>query len=241
LEIVMQTINTNVASLFGQVALNRSAQALLTAQQRLSSGLRINSAKDDATGLITASNFDMEVRATAQLARNVNDAISLAQTADGYLSQIQDNTVRLSEIYNQTGAVTNSEATALIAENTRLSGLVKASTSAKVDTGTGTAGGAGTTFASATSFASYGAFTTEIGNITADRAKFGADIAGLSSALNALQVEHVNASASYSRVMDTDYAVETTAATKNQILQQAGMASLAQSNQNPSMVLTLLK
>jgi flagellin len=237
----MQTINTNVASLFGQVALNRSANALLTAQQRLSSGLRINSAKDDATGLATASTFDMEVRSANMMARNANNAVSLAQTADGYLAQVQDNTVRLSEIFNQTGAITNSEATSLLAENTRLSGLVTASVAVTVDTGGGTAGGAGATFTSATGFAAYADFTTEITNIVADRANFGADIAGLSSAVNGLQIESVNASASYSRVMDTDYAVETTASTKNNILQQAGMASLAQSNQNPSLVLTLLK
>jgi flagellin len=237
----MQTINTNVSSLFGQVALNRSANALLTAQQRLSSGLRINSARDDATGLATASNYDMEVRAANMLARNANDAISLAQIADGYLAQIQDNTVRLSEIFNQTGAVTNSEAASLLAENTRLSGLVVASAAVTVDIGGGTAGGSGAAFTAASTFANYAAFTTEIGNITSARAAFGADMAGLASAINALQVESVNAAAAYSRVMDTDYAVETTASTKNQILQQAGMASLAQSNQNPSMVLTLLR
>ena len=237
----MQTINTNVASLFGQVALNRSANALLTAQQRLSSGLRINSAKDDATGLAAASSADMEVRAANMLAKNANNAVSAAQTNDGYLSQIQDNTVRLSEIFNQTGAVTSNEAVSLIAENTRLSGLVHASAAITVDTGGGTAGGAGTTFTSATAFTNFAAFGTEISAIVADRAKFGADISGLSSAVNALQVESVNASAAYSRVMDTDYAVETTASTKNNILQQAGMASLAQSNQNPSLVLTLLK
>ena len=237
----MQTINTNVASLFGQVALNRSANALLTAQQRLSSGLRINSAKDDATGLAAASGYDMEVRAANMLARNANDAISLAQIADGYLAQVQDNTVRLSEIFNQTGAITNDEAASLIAENTRLSGLVVASATVTVDTGGGTAGGTGAAFTSATTFSAYSDFTTEITDIAAARAGFGADMAGLASAVNALQVEAVNAAAAYSRVMDTDYAVETTSSTKNQILQQAGMASLAQSNQNPSMVLTLLR
>ena len=61
------------------------------------------------------------------------------------------------------------------------------------------------------------------------------------SALNVLQAQAVNASAQYSRVRDTDYAAETSASTKNQILQQAGMAALAQANQNPSSVLTLLR
>ena len=99
----------------------------------------------------------------------------------------------------------------------------------------------GTTFAAATAFTSLGAFTTEIDAIVTNRAEFGADMAVLQSAANTLSTESVNLSASYSRVMDTDYAAESTAASKNQILQQAGIASLAQSNQNPAMVLSLLR
>lgn len=236
-----QVINTNVASLFAGAALNRSAQGLLTAQQRLSSGLRINSSKDDATGMAIAAGYDARIRGANMFARNANDGISAAQTNDGYLAQILENTQRLREIYVQTGAVTNAEAVALLAENKRISGLVTASTAVTVDANGKTAGGYGTTFTAATTFTALSDFDTEIKNITDTRALFGADMAALSSAVATLQTESVNLSAAYSRVMDTDYAAETTAMTRNQILQQAGMAALAQSNQNPSMVLSLLR
>lgn len=236
-----QVINTNVASLFAGAALNKSANALQTAQQRLSSGLRINSSKDDATGMGIAAGLDSKVRAANMFIRKANDGISAAQTSDGYLGQILENTQRLREIYIQTGAVTNQEAVGLLAENARIDGLVAASTAVTVDEAGGTAGGYGTTFTAATAFANLAAFDTEISAIVTNRAEFGADMAALSSAVSTMQTAVVNNSAAYSRVMDTDYAAETTSMTKNQILQQAGIASLSQSNQNPSMVLSLLR
>jgi flagellin len=234
-----QVINTNVASLFAGAALNKSANALQVAQQRLSSGLRINSSKDDATGMAIASNYDAKIRGANMLARNANDGISLAQTNDGYLGQVLENTQRLREIYVQTASVAGPEAAALIAENTRISGLVTAS--AGVTIGAATVGNTGATFTSATAYANLAAFDTEIGAIVTARAGFGADMAELGSAVATLQIEAVNLSAAYSRVMDTDYAAETMSMTRNQILQQAGIAALAQSNQNPSMVLSLLR
>jgi len=239
-----QVINTNVSALFASTALNRSANGLLTAQQRLSSGLRINSAKDDPTGMATAAGYDSDIRGANMFIRNANDAISLAQTADGYLGQILENTQRLREIYIQVGATpftTNQEAAALIDENTRISGLVTASAAVTVDDAAGTAGGNGTTFTAATTFANLAAFDTEISAIITNRAEFGADMAQLGSAVSTLQVSVVNLSAAYSRVMDTDYAVESTNATRNSILQQAGTAALAQANQNPALVLSLLQ
>ena len=128
-----QVINTNVAALFAGSALNRSSLALQTAQQRLSSGLRINSSKDDATGLSIATGFDSKIRGANMNIRNANDGISKAQINDGYLAQVTENTQRLREIYVQTGAVSNSEATALIAENTRISGLTANSVGVVVD------------------------------------------------------------------------------------------------------------
>lgn len=237
----MQVINTNVAALFAGSALNKSANALQTAQQRLSSGLRINSSKDDATGMAIASGYDASIRGANMQIRNANDGISLAQTNDGYLGQVLENTQRLREIYVQTGSTAGAEATALIAENTRISGLVTASTAVTVDEAGGTAGGNGATFTSATAFSNLAAFDTEITAITDARADFGADMSALSSAVAGLQVASVNLSAAYSRVMDTDYAAETTAMTRNNILQQAGTAALAQANQTPSTVLTLLR
>jgi flagellin len=236
-----QVINTNIASLFAGAALNKSALGLQTAQQRLSSGLRINSAKDDPTGLGLAMTADTQIRAANMQIRNANDGISLAQIADGYLAQVAENTQRLSEIYAQTGAVATSEATNLIAENTRLSGLVVADTAVVVDAGGGTAGGVGAVFSSAAAYASTAAFGTEITAIATARAKFGADMATLGSAVANLQTTSVNLSAQYSRIMDTDYAAETTNMTRNNILQQAGTAVLAQANQTPNTVLTLLR
>jgi len=236
-----QVINTNIGALFAGAALNRSALALQTAQQRLSSGLRINSSKDDATGLAIATGFDSQIRGANMNIRNANDGISKAQINDGYLAQVTENTQRLREIYVQTGAVTNAEATALIAENTRISGLTTNSAAVVVDANSGTAGGNGTKFTSATTFASLSAFDTELTNITTARAKYGADMSTLASAVSSLQTASVNFSASYSRVMDTDYAAETAAQAKNNILQQAGTAVLAQANQTPQSVLTLLR
>lgn len=236
-----QVINTNVSALFGGQALNKSNLALQTAMARLSSGVRINSAKDDPTGLVTATNYDSQIRGANMNIRNANDGISRAQINDGYMGQITENTQRLREVFVQTGAVTNEEAVALIAENTRLSALVTASTAVAVDELGGTAGGNGATFTAAAAFGSLAAFQTELDAINTARAEFGADMAQLQSAVNALQIQSVNTSAAYSRVMDTDYATETTAMTRNQILQQAGTAMLAQANQVPNTVLSLLR
>ena len=86
-----------------------------------------------------------------------------------------------------------------------------------------------------------GGIDTDLGSVNTARANYGADMAVLSSAAANLGVQAVNLAAQYSRVMDTDYAVETTNMTRNQILQQAGTAMLAQANQVPNQVLTLLK
>jgi flagellin len=238
-----QVVNTNVASLFAGAALNKSASGLQTAQERLSSGLRINSAKDDATGLKTATTYDAKIRGANMNMRKANDGISAAQINDGYLAQIQENVQRLREIFIQTGAVSNEEAVALFAENNRLDGLVVGSTAVSVDESGGTAGGYGTTFTAKTAggLTSVANFDTELSDIVTARAKFGADMAALSSAVASLQVASVNYSASYSRVMDTDYAAETAAQARNSILQQAGSAVLAQANQNTQTVLTLLR
>jgi flagellin len=112
-----QVINTNVASLFGQQALNKSNMNLQTAMQRLSSGLRINSAKDDASGMVTAAGYESTMRGANQAIRNANDGISTAQINDGYHQQIYDNLQRLREIAVQDGGTikaANAEATALV-------------------------------------------------------------------------------------------------------------------------------
>lgn len=104
----MLSINTNVASLNSQNNLLSSQNALSTSLQRLSSGLRINSAKDDAAGLAISQRFTSQIRGLDQAGRNANDGISLAQTAEGALSQVSDNLQRIRELAVQSANSTNS-------------------------------------------------------------------------------------------------------------------------------------
>jgi flagellin len=93
-----QTINTNVMSLNSQRNLNMSQNSLATSMQRLSSGLRVNSARDDAAGLAVAERMNTQVRGAAVAVRNANDGISLLQTVEGALSRVADNLQRMREI-----------------------------------------------------------------------------------------------------------------------------------------------
>ncbi len=104
-----QTINTNVASLNAQRNLNTSQSSLATSLQRLSSGLRINSAKDDAAGLAISERMSAQIRGLNQASRNANDGISLAQTAEGALGEIGNNLQRIRELSVQSRNATNSQ------------------------------------------------------------------------------------------------------------------------------------
>src|SRR6476620_1654988 len=101
-------INTNVISLNAQRNLNSSQNALATTLQRLSSGLRINSAKDDAAGMAISERMSSQIRGLNQAARNANDAISLAQTAEGALGSVSNNLQRMRELSVQSANGTNS-------------------------------------------------------------------------------------------------------------------------------------
>lgn len=104
----MSVINTNISSLTAQRNLMSSQASLSTSMQRLSSGLRINSAKDDAAGLAISERMTTQIRGSNQAARNANDGISLAQTAEGDLSQIGNNLQRMRELAVQSANATNS-------------------------------------------------------------------------------------------------------------------------------------
>ncbi|WP_274370149.1 FliC/FljB family flagellin [Morganella morganii] len=104
-----QVINTNILSLTTQNNLNRSQGVLGTAIERLSSGSRINSAKDDAAGQAIANRFTSNVRGLTQAARNANDGISIAQTAEGAVNEINDNLQRIRELTVQAKTGSNSE------------------------------------------------------------------------------------------------------------------------------------
>ena len=129
-----QVINTNIASLNAQRNLNQSQSAMQVSLQRLSSGLRINSAKDDAAGMAISSRMTAQINGLNQAVRNANDAISLAQTAEGSLNTVSDNLQRIRELAVQSANATNSasdrasmdaEAAQLVAEITRVAGTTQ--------------------------------------------------------------------------------------------------------------------
>ena len=104
-----QTINTNIASLNAQRNLNSSQSSLATSMQRLSSGLRVNSAKDDAAGLAIAERMNAQARGMSVAMRNANDGISLAQTAEGALGKVADSLQRMRELAIQARNATNAD------------------------------------------------------------------------------------------------------------------------------------
>jgi len=234
-------LGTNVASMFNVNALNKSKMALDTSLARLSSGSRINSAKDDATGLVSAIGFDSKLRGSLQAQRNANEGVSKAQTNDSYVAQITENLQRLREIAVQKGGTASGdETTALLAENARIAGLTAATGSVVVNADGGVVAGVGVAAAVYTG--------VTVANIDLDltaaataRAKFGADMATFQSASNNLGNSAVNIAAQLSAIMDTDYATESANMTKNSILQQAGTAALSQANQAPNNITSLLR
>ncbi|KAA0984664.1 flagellin domain-containing protein [Pseudomonas sp. ANT_J28] len=278
------TVNTNTTSLNVQKNLNRASDALSTSMTRLSSGLKINSAKDDAAGLQIATRMNSQIRGQNMAIKNANDGVSIAQTAEGALQESSNILQRMREIALQSRNDSNGTAdrTALdkeyqqsIAELTRIAQSTNLNGKALID---GTAGamqfqvGAGTTsdnqitLTLSTSFdasalgmtgttisgvsntanhisvdASISAIDTALANINATRADLGAAQNRFSTTISNLQNINENASAALSRVQDTDFAAETAQLTKQQTLQQASTAVLAQANQLPSAVLKLLQ
>jgi flagellin len=377
----MQVINTNIMSLNAQRNLNASQGTLATSLQRLSSGLRINSAKDDAAGLAISERMTTQIRGMDQAVRNANDGISLAQTAEGSLVEVTNNLQRIRELAVQSRNATNTtadrealnvEAQQLMSEINRvasqtafngvklldgsfanqvfqvganqgetitISGIVNAnagslgtysratvtgaaattfgavtagdltingvsagaiaadasateradgvrnainsisdqtgvyavndtattvtlvSTSGAITVGTaGTASLASTgltagatALTSNTGFASLDISTTAgadtamqsmdaaLSAVNTARANLGAIQNRFSSVVSNLQSNSENTSASRSRIRDADFAAETAQLTRGQILQQAGVAMLAQANQVPQNVLSLLR
>jgi len=266
-------INTNIASLNAQRNLNHSQGALQTSLQRLSSGMRVNSAKDDAAGMAIASRMESQIRGLNQAVRNASDGISLAQTAEGALGAIQANMARMRELAVQgANATSNSdiasidaEFTQLNAENSRIisattfNGIallsaplsqtfqVGANSSAGVDDITITTAAAiapTSTTLGATSVTAQAELTkldTDIAAVATMRATYGSIQSRFESVISNLQIAAENQTAARSRIMDADYAAETASLTRAQILQQAGTAMLAQANQSPNTVLTLLR
>ena len=265
-----QTINTNVNSLNAQRNLSQSQGSLATSMQRLSSGLRVNSAKDDAAGLAIADRMNAQVRGINVAIRNANDGISLAQTAEGALATVTDVLQRMRELAVQAQNGSNgttdranldTEYQQLSAEITRIAtqtkfngtAIVGASAGAQtfqiganngdtltITTSTVTTVAGGLTTAALASTA-VAALDTALDTITSSRATYGAMINRFQFAITNLQVTGENQNAARGRIMDADFASETANLARSQILQQAGTAMVAQANQLPQQVLQLLK
>ncbi len=288
-----QTINTNLVSLNAQRNLSTSQSSLSTAMQRLSSGLRVNSAKDDAAGLAIAERMNTQARGMNVAMRNANDGISMAQVGEGALGKVGDIFQRMRELAVQAANGTNSaddrtslneEYVQLAQEATRTLGgtqfnganILASSTAYEFQIGanddtaldrisvdpfdwvataeiTGLLGAAvlsGTTGVppqeisgtdGASALTALGLIDDAIDAVNSQRATFGAVQNRFDNVIANLMVASENQSAARSRIMDADYAAETANLSRAQILQQAGNAMVAQANQLPQQVLSLLQ
>jgi flagellin len=280
----MAVINTNVASLTAQRNLSSSQSVLSVSIARLSSGLRINSAKDDAAGLAIANRMDAQARGMNVAIRNANDGISLAQTAEGGLGKVSDMLQRMRELAVQSANASNTvidrdslnnefrqladevgrtlggtsfngqailggaagllsfqigpDATAFDSLTVTTINMSTASAITSVTTAT-TALISCTTGSNALTMISV--IDTALETINSERSRYGAMQNRFEAIIRNLQLASENQSAARSRIMDADFAAETAALTRAQILQQAGMAMLSQANQIPQQVLQLLK
>jgi flagellin len=267
-----------MASLYAQKNLGRAQSALSTSVERLSSGLRINSAKDDAAGWGSSQKLSSQVKAIDQSIRNANDAISMVQTAEGALSEISNILLRLKELSTQgnNASLSTDQFTAIGAEADQLIQEIDAITARTTFNGQTLIDGAGpataefqlgfsetadvytidfsavdatsATLSPAEGAADQAGFVTlsgqvedAIDTINGYRGDLGAYQNRLTSAINNLTAQSENLTSARSRITDTDYASETAQLTKGQILQQAATAMLAQANQMPNVILSLLK
>jgi flagellin len=313
----MATINTNMSAMIASNSMTRNERSMGQTMERLSTGIRINSAKDDAAGLAISSKMTSQINGLNQAVRNSNDAISMIQVAEGAMKGITDMMQRMRELAVQSisDSNTTTDRTALNSEFTQLSaeieriatntqwngtnlldGTIGSSGAVTFQVGAnagqtiavtfdsmktadalvtgagnqsgsalgsltddGTAADAGTTSGhtatgddetfvaglaidtSANAIKSLHALAEGIGNVDSSRASLGASMSRLEYAADNLTNVAQNSAAARSRIMDADYAAETTELARTQIIQQAGTAMLAQANQSQQAVLALLR
>ena len=279
----MATINTNVSALNAQNVMTKNTRSMSATMEQLSTGSRINSAKDDAAGLAIGQSQTAQIRGLNQAVRNLNDGVNLLQTAEGALNETTNMLQRMRELAVQSASGTYSTtqrsylATEFLALGSQIEKIASETTWNGFTVLTGTTGG---TTAGTYSFQSgqtsgqtidvaIGAMTLSALGITATNAagvstaaSASAAIASIDSAINTVNSQRAtigaainrmtyaadnisnissNTSASRSTIMDTDYATASTNLSKTQIIQQAATAMLAQANQQPQSVLSLLK
>jgi flagellin len=280
-------LGTNVASLWASKNLQSAQSNMASSVERLSSGLRINRAEDDAAGLGLANALTQQINSSQQGIRNLNDGISMVQTAEGALSQASEMAQRILSLAVQAtnGTFSTTQKTSInnemaqlitginnIQVRTKFSGnalLGAASTitiyngkdsSDKIDISTtalaaisdGNSTSSAYTLsswilaaASASGAANYQSVATSasayITTLDTQRGLLGALQNQMEYSVNNITELSANLTSARSRVVDTDYASETANLTKGQILQQAATAMLAQANQMPNVILSLLK
>ncbi len=275
-----QTINTNMFSLNAQRNLNKSQGAMGMAIQRLSSGLRINSAKDDAAGMAVAEGMTSKIRGLNVAARNANDGISLAQTAEAALGEITNNLQRIRELAVQSanGTLGNEERgfidsevaelgkeIARIIDDTEFNGSKLFGAGADVKIQVGANKGEQITITTtdltdlkadaqafsvattadaekiiATGSATNDSVSKSLNTVISARSTMGATQNRFESVISNINSYKEGLQAARSRITDTDYAAETANLARSQVLQQAGIAMVAQANQIPQGVLRLL-
>jgi flagellin len=295
----MLSLHTNNASLSAQNSISTTQKSLSTSMTRLSTGYRINSAMDDAAGLQIATRLKSQTSGMAVAMRNTQNSISMMQTAEGALSEVNNILVRMKDLATQSADASSStddqgamqgefdqlsNELGNIMSNTKFGGsaLLQAGTSSKLgatagmtfqigadssekmvakfsteltDVHTdikaaaaqydGTAGTAaataGTEINATNANATIGKLSTAIDSVSSLRSKLGAVANRLDHVYNNLSNISSNTQAAAGRIMDVDFATESSSMTSNQMLMQAGTAMLKQTNSMSSMVMSLLQ
>ena len=263
-------INNNISSLNSTNSLFKNERNMNKSIEKLSSGLRINKAADDAAGLAISEKMRSQIRGLDMAKRNTQDGISLVQTAEGAMNEIHDMLQRLRELTVQgtNGIYTDkdqaniqAEADQLIeqitevAEKTNFNGVELLKGAGDVDIQIGvnaddtititgvdvTAGTLGVDAIDVTDKGSLKTLDDAIDMVSTERANLGAIQNRLEHTMNSIMNSHENLSAAESRIRDVDMAKEMANYSKQQVLLQAGMSITAQANQKTSMVTQLLR
>jgi flagellin len=263
-------ITTNVEAFNAYRNLNKTSAAVSQSMARLSSGYRINSAADDAAGLGISESMRSQIRGLAQAQRNIQDGVSMVQTAEGNLDEVHSMLQRVRELAVQykNGSLDTNARTSIQNEVNQLASEISRIGSSAAFNGTSLLNGTstvsfqvgandgqeiavslvdlanqvGTSYSSlsTTGTTDISEIDAAITNVSTARAQFGAVQNRLEHALSVSASYQENLTAAESRIRDVDMADEMVSLTKNQILQQAGTAMLSQANQAPQSVLRLL-
>jgi flagellin len=261
-------IQSNVEALGAHRNLTQTSDKIAKSMERLSSGYRINRAADDAAGLAISERMRSQINGLSQANRNIQDGVSLVQTAEGNLDEVHSMLQRVRELAVQykNGTLSSSDQAAIQTEVNQLaSEIERIGTSAKfngitllatagavtfqvgvgdsesISVSTISLGSSVGSFTSLSNSTAISAIDAAISAVSTARSGFGAVQNRLEHTMASTQVYMENLTAAESRVRDVDMAAEMVTLTKNQILQQAGTSMLAQANQAPQSILSLIR